>query len=134
MIVAYELINAMKTALICDHPTSIVRQERDRLIALSDAVRSSGSVAPANCWVTEVEKHKGNKTYCYALLSSDSKGVKRWLGRRRSELHRDWLARITRREAIREIEQQIQLLDALIDRQIACPIAFESEEANSSHG
>ena len=114
-----------------DQP-NYLQQERDRLIALSDAVRSDGSVAPANCWVTEVEKHKGNKTYCYALLSSDSKGLSRWLGRRRAELHRDWLARIARREAIREIEQQVQLLDALIDRQVARPIVFETEETNSS--
>jgi len=111
-----------------------LQQERDRLIALSDAVRSSGSVAPANCWVTEVEKHKGNRTYCYARLVSDSKGLRRWLGRRRAELHRDWLARIARREAIQEIEQQVQMLDALIDRQVARPIVFESEESNSSHG
>jgi len=111
-----------------------LQQERDRLIALSDAVRSSGSVAPANCWVTEVEKHKGNRTYCYARLVSDSKGAGRWLGRRRAELHRDWLARIARREAIQEIERQVQMLNALIDRQVARPIVFESEESNSSHG
>ena len=111
-----------------------LQQERDRLIALSDAVRSSGSVAPANCCCVEVEQHKGNKTYCYARLLSDSKGQSRWLGRRRSELHQDWLARIARREAIREIERQVQMLDALIDRQLARPIVFESEESNSSHG
>ena len=114
-----------------DQP-NYLQQERDRLIALSDAVRSSGSVAPANCFCIDVEQHKGNKTYCYARLLSDSKGLRRWLGRRRSGLHRDWLARIARREAIREIEQQVQLLDALIDRQLACPIVFETEEPNSS--
>ena len=114
-----------------DQP-NYLQQERDRLIALSDAVRSSGSVAPANCFCVEVEKHKGNKTYCYARLDSDSKGLRRWLGRRRSGLHRDWLERIARRDSLQEIEQQVQLLDALIDRQVAHPIVFETEETNSS--
>ena len=114
-----------------DQP-NYLQQERDRLIALSDAVRWSGSVAPANCFCIDVEQHKGNKTYCYARLLSDSKGLRRWLGRRRSELHRDWLARIARREAIQEVEQQLSLLDALIDRRMARPIVFETEEPNSS--
>lgn len=113
--------------------THYLKQERDRLIALSDAVRSSGSVAPANCCCVEVEKRRGDKTYCYARLLSDSKGLRRWLGRRSSELHKDWLARIERREAIREIEQQSRMVSALIDRQLARPIAFQTEEANSSH-
>jgi hypothetical protein len=43
------------------------------------------------------------------------------LGKAGSKKCRDWKARIQQREAIAELEQQLSMLQALIDRQAAMP-------------
>lgn len=110
---------------------SFLQSERDRLIDQNDAIRESGSVAPANCWIVETEQSKGRKTYRYIRLIMAT-GRSRSLGRPSCESHRDWAARIQRREAIQEIEQQMRMLIELIDRQVARPISFQSD--NLLHG
>jgi len=40
------------------------------------------------------------------------------MGRPSSDRHREWKIAIERREAIAELEQQIKMLDALIERQL----------------
>lgn len=88
--------------------------ERDRLLQLIQAIRRSGPVAPINLWISPAPK--GN--YMYYKLSSKNPAYKnQHLGKMGSEKYRDWRARIQRWEAIAELEQQLAMVQALIDRQ-----------------
>jgi len=88
--------------------------EHDRLLQLIQAVRDSGSVAPINVWISPAPKGE----HIYYKLSSKNPDIKNLhLGKAGSEKYRDWRARIQRREAIAELEQQLSMLQALIDRQ-----------------
>ncbi len=116
-------------------PSLFLQGELDRLQSLSDAVRASGSVAPANCWVSEIEQIKNGRTYRYAKLISASKQMRsRLLGRPGCESDRDWRSRCQRRAMIAEIEQQMRLLVELIDRQMLHPIEFQTDEVEILHG
>ena len=95
--------------------------ERDRLLQLIQAIRDSGSVAPINVWVSPAPK--GEHTY-YKLSSKNPDIKNLHLGKAGSEKYRDWRARIQRREAIAELEQQLSMLQALIDRQTALVLAL----------
>jgi hypothetical protein len=88
--------------------------ERDRLLQLIQAIRDSGSVAPINVWISPAPK--GEHIY-YKLSSKNPEYKNQHLGKAGSEKYRDWRARIQRREAIAELEQQLSMLQALIDRQ-----------------
>lgn len=88
--------------------------ERDRLLQLIQSVRDSGSVAPLNVWISPAPK--GEHTY-YKLSSKNPAYKNQHLGKAGSEKHRDWTARVQRREAVTELEQQLSILQALIDRQ-----------------
>lgn len=109
-----------------------LQSELDRLRDLSDAVRSSGSVAPANCWLVVEDVHRASHTYRYARLyvqpiAASKKLKKRSLGRPNCAQHLDWIKRIQRRVALYEIEQQMTLLTKLIDRQQTRPIEFQTD-------
>lgn len=94
--------------------------ERQRLLDLILQVRTAGEVAPAYCWLTQTTSTKGAKTYTYALLVTqkpEHKSQSRSLGKLGSQRHQYWQAAIVRREAIDELEQQLSMLQALIDRQ-----------------
>lgn len=99
--------------------------ERDRLLQLIQSVRDSGSVAPLNVWISPAPK--GERIY-YKISSKNPDIKNLHLGKAGSEKYRDWRARIQRREAIAELEQQLSMLQALIDRQastsITTPNAF----------
>jgi hypothetical protein len=102
--------------------------EIDRLIEMSDVVRSSGSVAPPKCWVTVVEmRSKRGRIYRYARLVSESSDrvTTRLLGRPGSDDAIDWQWRCRRRDAIAEIEQQMRMVSALVDRQRSHKIRFQ---------
>lgn len=88
--------------------------ERERLLALLQTIRNSGSVAPLNVWISPAPK--GNHLY-YKLTSKNPEYKNEHLGKAGSEKYRDWQARIQRREAITELEQQVSMLQALINRQ-----------------
>ena len=88
--------------------------ERDRLLQLIQDLRNSGNVAPINVWISPVPK--GAHLY-YKLSSKNPTYKNQHLGKAGSEKYRDWRARIERREAIAELEQQLSMLQALIDRQ-----------------
>jgi hypothetical protein len=91
-----------------------LQAERDRLLQLIQAVRDSGSVAPINVWISPAPKGE----HIYYKLSSKNPNIKNLhLGKAGSEKYRDWRARIQRREAVTELEQQLSMLQALIDRQ-----------------
>lgn len=60
-----------------DRSPNYLQSELDRLRSLSDAVRDSGSVAPASCWLVEAEQRKGKRIYRYVQLRSDSKQIKK---------------------------------------------------------
>ncbi|MBD2070250.1 hypothetical protein H6F93_22510 [Leptolyngbya sp. FACHB-671] len=99
--------------------------ERDRLLQLIQAIRSSGSVAPINVWISPAPK--GEHVY-YKLSSKNPDFKNLHLGKIRSEKYRDWKARIQRREAIAELEQQLSMLQALIDRQSMVSIKVSNAE------
>jgi hypothetical protein len=81
-------------------------------------------VAPINVWISPT--HKGE--HLYYKLSSKNPGIKNLhLGKAGSEKYRDWRARIQRREAIAELEQQLSMLQALIDRQASVSISVPNE-------
>jgi hypothetical protein len=94
--------------------------EQQRLLDCIVAIRESGTVAHAYCWLIESTEAKGSKTYTYIKLLTQKPGEKltsKSLGRPGSDRHREWKAAIERREAIAELEQQLKMLDALIERQ-----------------
>jgi hypothetical protein len=92
--------------------------ERNRLLQLIQAIRDSGSVAPINVWISPAPKGE----HIYYKLSSKNPDIKNLhLGKAGSEKYRDWRARIQRREGVAELEQQLSMLQALIDRQAAMP-------------
>lgn len=97
--------------------------EHDRLLQLIQTVRDSGSVAPLNVWISPAPKGE----HIYYKLSSKNPNIKNLhLGKAGSEKYRDWRARIQRREAIAELEQQFSMLQALIDRQTA--LVFDTSD------
>jgi protein subunit release factor B len=61
---------------------------------------------------------KGEHLY-YKLSSKNPEYKNQHLGKAGSEKYRDWRARIQRWEASAELEQQLSMLQALIDRQAA---------------
>lgn len=91
-----------------------LQAERDRLLQLIQDPRNSGRVAPCNVWISPAPK--GERLY-YKLSSKNPEYKNQHLGKAGSEKYRDWRARIQRREAIAELEQQLSMLQALIDRQ-----------------
>lgn len=100
---------------------SCLEAERERLLTLIDQIRSAGEVAPAYCWLTETSSTKGTKTYTYAVLVTQKPNRKpksQSLGKPGSQRHRQWRTAIARREAITELEQQLAMLQALIERQV----------------
>jgi hypothetical protein len=93
--------------------------ERERLLQLIQSIRNSGSVAPTNVWISPAPK--GEHLY-YKLSSKNPEYKNQHLGKAGSEKYRDWQARIERREAVTELEQQLSMLQALIDRQATTTI------------
>jgi hypothetical protein len=112
-----------------NHPQEPYLQlELQRLLNAVERVRSAGRVAPAYCWLTESSETKGSKTYTYIRLVTDEPGKKLSsisLGRPGSGKHREWKDAIERREAIGELEQQLKMLDALIQRQAQSMALFQ---------
>ncbi|MBD1913175.1 MULTISPECIES: hypothetical protein [unclassified Leptolyngbya] len=98
--------------------------ERARLLQLIHGIRRSGSIAPINVWISPVPKGK----YLYYKLSSKNPEYKnQHLGKAGSEKYRDWRSRIQRREVLTELEQQLSMLQALIDRQAVADIEIPEE-------
>lgn len=94
--------------------------ERARLLDAIAEIRSSGSIAPAYCWLSTTSSTKKGKTYTYATLVEEkphSRPKAISLGKLGSARHRSWQAAIANRDAIVELEQQLALLQKLIDRQ-----------------
>lgn len=94
--------------------------EQTRLLTHIHQIRTRGEVAPAYCWLTQTSMTKGMRTYTYAILVTqqpDRKPRSQSLGRPGSARHRHWQQAMSRREAIAELEQQLTLLQALIERQ-----------------
>ena len=101
-----------------------LQAEHDRLLELIQAIRDSGSVAPINVWIRPAPKGE----HVYYKLSSKNPDIKNLhLGKAGSKKYRDWRARIQRREAITELEQQLSMLQALIDRQASVSISVPDE-------
>jgi hypothetical protein len=81
-------------------------------------------VALLNVWISPAPKGE----HIYYKLSSKNPDIKNLhLGKAGSEKYRDWRARIERREAIAELEQQLSMLQALIDRQASVSISVPDE-------
>jgi hypothetical protein len=104
--------------------------EQERLLAAIAAIRSSGKVAPAYCWLVESVETKAARTYRYIKLlrqPPDRKVTSRSLGKPGSKEHRSWEKAIERRQQVAELEQQLRLLDELIERQQKFSPVQESE-------
>ena len=69
---------------------------------------------------------KGEYLY-YKLSSKNPEHKNQHLGKAASEKYRGWRARIQRREAIAELEQQLSMLQALVDRQASVSISVPDE-------
>ncbi|MBD3884095.1 hypothetical protein IFO70_20310 [Phormidium tenue FACHB-886] len=93
--------------------------ERDRLLSAIHQIRSQGSPAPANVWISSYQK--GAHTY-YKLTSENKDCKTQHLGRLSSLKYQDWAGRIQRRNDIQELEQQLSWLTALIERQAKAKI------------
>lgn len=107
--------------------SSFLQAEQERLLSFIHQIRSTGEVAPAYCWLTETSSTKGTKTYTYIVLVTqkpDRKPKSQSLGRSGSQKHRHWKDAISRREAIGELEQQLSMLQALMERQIKSSSLF----------
>ncbi|NJR40633.1 MAG: hypothetical protein HC781_19640 [Leptolyngbyaceae cyanobacterium CSU_1_4] len=100
--------------------STFLHAELQRLLKVIEAVRTSGIVAPAYCWLTESSETKANKTYTYIRLVTEKPGkklVSKSLGKPNSKRHQEWKRAMIRREAIAELEQQLKILDILVQRQ-----------------
>lgn len=109
-------MNPTEISLVSPH----LLAEHDRLLDAIDAVRQSGKVAPAYCWLVESSETKGARTYTYIKLITERPGKRltsKSLGKPGSKEHRTWQEAIGRRELIMELEQQIKLLEVLMERQ-----------------
>jgi hypothetical protein len=94
--------------------------EHDRLLELIETIRQSGIVAPAHCWLVQASETKAARTYTYIKLLSEQPGKKltsKSLGKPGSLKHHTWQKAIDRREHIAELEQQLRMLEALMERQ-----------------
>lgn len=96
--------------------------EYQRLLDRINDVRNSGQVAPAYIFLSETSTtSKSGVTYRYMrLIAQKCAGGKqktRSLGRYGSSDHRFWERAIARREAIAELEMQLSMLTALMERQ-----------------
>jgi hypothetical protein len=100
-------------------PSPYLKAERDRLLSMIHQIRTLGSPAPANVWISPYQK--GAHTY-YKLTSENKAYKTQHLGKVTSLKYRDWVERIQRRNDIQELEQQLSLLAALIDRQAEAQI------------
>ena len=95
-------------------PSPHLKAERDRLLSMIHQIRSLGSPAPANVWISPYQKG----AHIYYKLTSENKACKtQHLGKVTTLKYRDWMERIQRRNDIQELEQQLSLLTDLIDRQ-----------------
>jgi len=90
-----------------------LQAERERLLSKIESIRASGAVAPAQVQI--VADFLSNKDF--RLSNTDLLMKERVLGHKGSEKYCDWENRIKRRKMLTEIEQQLAMLDALIDRQ-----------------
>ena len=102
-----------------------LKAERDRLLSRIHQIRALGSPAPANVWISPYEK--GAHTY-YKLTSENKDCKTQHLGKVTNLKYRDWVGRIQRRNDIQELEQQLSLLAALIDRQAEAQILSLADE------
>jgi hypothetical protein len=109
-----------------------LQAELQRLLEATEAIRISGNVAPAYCWLTESSEIKGSKTYTYIRLVTEEPGkklVSKSLGKPGSKKHQQWRSAMVRREAIAELEQQLKILDTLIQRQAQAKQLFKLLES-----
>ncbi|MEO1402807.1 MAG: hypothetical protein AAFV72_16375 [Cyanobacteria bacterium J06635_1] len=85
--------------------------ERQRIADAISIIAVGGSVAPSNVWISPYEK----KGHLYHKLTSNNPKVKNQ--HLNALALQDWRLRIQRRDLIAELEMQLKMLDALIERQ-----------------
>lgn len=97
-----------------------LRAALDELWEIEQRIRASGPVAPVGCWIDTYSP--GGRKISYARMRSDCRmwdGKKtRGLGRVGGDLHRDYEARVSRRNALEEIERRAIALQSMIDSPI----------------
>jgi hypothetical protein len=87
--------------------------ERELLLTQIDTIRNSGTIAPPNVKIAPDFLNPK----CWILNNTTLPMRERQLGQAGSPKYMDWDARIQRRDQLHELEQQLALLQALIERQ-----------------
>lgn len=90
-----------------------LQAERERLLSAIEAIRASGDIAAANVQIVADFLTKKD----FRLTNTNLPMEEQVLGQKGSEKYCDWESRIKRRKVLTEIEQQLAMLEALIDRQ-----------------
>lgn len=95
------------------NPMNYLRDALEELKQLEDTIRRSGPVAAKGLWIDEYQP--GGRSTVYARLRADTSlcpNGKRTQGLKRlgSDVHRDWQARIQRRDALEEIARRAQVI------------------------
>lgn len=90
----------------------------EELNQLEANIRQSGHIAAKGIWIDEYQP--GGRDTIYARLRADGAlcpNGKRTMGLKRlgSQEHRDWQARIRRRDAIEEIARRVKVIKGLLD-------------------
>ena len=103
--------------------------ELDRLRALADQIRASGSVAPAHCWIEDYVVKRNDKEYHYKRVNGDrpqfgaaGRAHTLHLGKAGSPKHRDWQQQLHRRDTLTEINRRAALIQQLIEREVSHPL------------
>lgn len=94
----------------------------ERLVKEAELLRSrieelrKTELAPQNCWLSRW-KHEGG--IHIRLLFQDENGQQstQYIGKEDCHQHYEWETKIARRDELAELEEQLSLLKALIDRQ-----------------
>ena len=103
-----------------------LQAERERLLSAIKSIQASGNIAPANVQIVADFLTKKD----FRLANTDLPMKEQVLGQKNSDRYRDWESRIKRRKTLTELEEQLRMLDALIDRQAK---ATSAESAGVLH-
>ncbi|MBD1911002.1 MULTISPECIES: hypothetical protein [unclassified Leptolyngbya] len=107
-----------------------LQAEQQRLRAQIDAIASSGPIAPPNVRIeADFLNHK-----CWRLTHTTLPVRERELGVAGSSRHRDWVERIHRRDRLKELEEELAIVENLIERQMRTESIFMPDAPTISLG
>ena len=107
-----------------------LQAERDRLLAQIAVIQESGEAAPAN---VRIEPDFLNPK-CWLLNHTNLPMRERQLGQAGSTRHREWVERIHRRDRLTELQQQLELVQGLLERQAKTEFVFLPDAPTINQG